>query len=162
MDIWAYQRRFIRRLMQWALLSLWIGGLFSRGRGFWHASFWHASFWRGVGGQFLGWSALNLGIAYVGARRIKQRQAALDDAASPAAAEREARALTTLLIGGIAFDLLSLAFGRGLLRRGRRGAGIGMTIQALFLLLFDLYHLTQIPAQSPPHASEGDDPDTVS
>ncbi|MEP7292839.1 MAG: hypothetical protein ABI835_13735, partial [Chloroflexota bacterium] len=74
MNVWEYQRLVIRRLLQWSLLSLGVGGIFMLG----------SRFWRDLGKQFVGWALVNLGIAYVGIRLTAQRRAALPNPNTPA------------------------------------------------------------------------------
>jgi len=141
MNIWDYQRILVRRLIQWALLSLGVGTLMLGGRRFWHAS----HFWRGVGGQFIGWALVNLGIAYFGLTTSENRRVALPDPLAPEVLEHEAESLRRLLWINTALDLLYVAGGRWLVRRGKHGTGWGIVIQGMFLFLFDLFHALAIP-----------------
>ena len=83
MNIWDYQRILVRRLIQWALISLGIGTLLSGGN----------RFWRGVSGQFIAWALINLGIAYFGITTSENRRVALPDPLAPEVLEREAESL---------------------------------------------------------------------
>ena len=135
MNIWDYQRILTRRLIQWALISLGIGGLLASG----------SRFWRGVGGQFIGWALVNLGIAWFGIRTSEDRRIALPDPLAPEVLDREAHNLRQLLWINTALDLLYVAGGRWLIRRGKPGTGWGIVIQGMFLFLFDLFHAGGIP-----------------
>ena len=135
MNVWDYQRILTRRLIQWALISLGIGGLLVSGR----------RFWRGVGGQFIGWALVNLGIAWFGIRTSEDRRSALPDPFAPEVLEREAHNLRRLLWINTVLDLLYIAGGRWLIRRGKRGTGWGIVIQGAFLFLFDLLHAGGVP-----------------
>ncbi len=135
MNIWDYQRILTRRLIQWALISLGIGTLMLGGR----------RFWRGVGGQFIGWALINLGIAWFGIRTSENRRVALPDPLAPEVLDHEAESLRRLLWINTALDLLYVAGGRWLIRRGSRGTGWGIIVQGMFLFLFDLLHAGGIP-----------------
>jgi hypothetical protein len=135
MNIWNYQRDLTRRLMQWALLSLGLGTLMLGGR----------RFWRGMGGQFIGWALVNLGIAYFGITTSENRRVALPDQLAPEVVEHEAENLTRLLWINTALDLLYVAGGRWLVRRGKSGTGWGIVVQGMFLFLFDLVHALGVP-----------------
>ncbi|MEO8396916.1 MAG: hypothetical protein ABI700_28230 [Chloroflexota bacterium] len=138
MNIWDYQRILVRRLIQWALISLGIGTLLSGGN----------RFWRAVGGQFIGWALINLGIAWFGIRTSEDRRVALPDQVAPEVLEREAESLRRLLWINTALDLLYVAGGRWLIKRGSRGTGWGIVLQGMFLFLFDLFHAGGIPDAS--------------
>jgi len=139
MNIWEYQRILVRRLIQWALISLGIGRLLASG----------SRFWRGVGGQFVGWALVNLGIAYWGVTTSENRRAALPDPLAPEVVEREAHNLRRLLLINTALDLVYIAGGRWLIRRGSRGTGWGIVLQGAFLFLFDLLHAGSVLDGSP-------------
>jgi len=135
MNIWDYQQILVRRLIQWALLSLGLGAIMSFG----------TRFWRGVGGQFIGWALVNLGIAYVGITTSENRRVALADPLAPEVVEREVRNLRRLLWINTALDLLYVVGGRWLIRRGRHGTGWGIVVQGMFLFFFDLFHAGSVP-----------------
>jgi Family of unknown function (DUF6992) len=135
MNIWEYQRILTRRLIQWALLSLGIGALLSGG----------TRFWRGVGGQFVGWALVNLGIAYFGVTTSEKRRVALPDPLALEMVEREAHNLRRLLWINTLLDLCYVAGGRWLIRRGKRGTGWGIILQGAFLFMFDLLHAGSVP-----------------
>jgi hypothetical protein len=133
MNIWEYQQTLVRRLIQWALLSLALGTLSGR------------RFWRGMGGQFIGWALVNLGIASFGITTSENRRVALTDQLAPEVVEREAENLRRLLWINTALDLLYVAGGRWLVRRGKHGTGWGIVVQGTFLFLFDLIHALGVP-----------------
>jgi len=136
MTIWEYQHLIIRRLMQWSLFSLGAGGiLLLLGN----------RFWRQMGRQFVGWALLDLAIAYFGVRISAVRRAALPDPEAPAAIERETGDLRRLLEASVLIDLIAVFAARAVLRRGQRGTGCGMLIQASFLFFFDLFHAGNVP-----------------
>ncbi len=145
MTVWQYQRLLTRRLLQWSLFSLGMGVVLTRGR----------SLWRGVGGQFIGWALVNMGIAYFGTRSANQRQKALADPQTSAVVTKEAYNLRLLLWVNTGLDLLYLRGGRWLIKRGNYGTGLGIILQSLFLFLFDLYHAANVPDEgASPDASD--------
>ncbi len=135
MHIRQYQMLVIRRLLQWSLISLGMGSLMIFG----------TRFWRDLGKQFIGWALVNLGIVYFGIRMNQEQQASLPD---PDAQHNEGQKLRRLLEINTLIDVLYMAGGRQMMRRGSRGTGLGILIQGGFLFLFDLYHAGQTPDAS--------------
>jgi hypothetical protein len=135
MTIWEYQHLIVRRLIQWSLFSLGVGGILLLG----------SRFWRQMGKQFVGWALIDLAIAYFGLRISDQRRAALPDPEAPAAIERETGDLRRLLEASVLIDLIGVFAGRSLLRRGLSGTGWGVLIQSSFLFFFDLFHAGRVP-----------------
>ncbi|MCK6580858.1 MAG: hypothetical protein L6Q98_22425 [Anaerolineae bacterium] len=133
LNIWVFQRMLSRRLTRWAGVSALIGSLLLRRRGF----------WRAVGGQFVGWAAVNLGIALFGSISADHRRQRMESPDAPEVLAKEARSLRRLLWINAGLDLLYMFGGRWLARRdtpNRRGMGVGIVLQGLFLLIFDLWH----------------------
>lgn len=141
MTIWQYQRQLIRRLLQWSLFSLGVGGVLMLGR----------RFWRDVGKQFIGWALIDLLIAYLGIRVSAQRRAELPDPDAPEVLQSETKNLRYLLEVNTLLDVVYMFVGRWLMKRGSPGTGLGILIQGTFLFLFDLFHAGNTPApQLPP------------
>jgi len=100
--------------------------------------------WRAFGWQCIGWGGVNAALAAVGVwRASRPRQATT--------AER-ATGLRRLLLANAALDVLYLAGGLLLYGSGRRrksavrsGSGAGITVQGMFLLVFDLMHASRVP-----------------
>ncbi|MBK8022404.1 MAG: hypothetical protein IPK19_13505 [Chloroflexi bacterium] len=134
-DIWEFQRAVSRRLAKWAGISTALGLIMLLRRGF----------WRGVGGQFVGWAAVNLGIAVFGFLTSDHRRQQLNDPRAPAVLNKETRNLRRLLWINAGLDVLYMIGGGWLARRrasspSRRGMGVGIILQGLFLFVFDVFH----------------------
>ncbi len=143
--IWSFQRRLTNRLLLWALLSVGLGAL-----GIWRG---RAPLRRALAWQALGWGAINGAIALGGRRGAERKQMH----ALPADEIAQARSLRNLLWLNSGLDLLYIAGGVALARaampsqkEARRGHGLGIVLQATFLLLFDLAHALAIPTLSAP------------
>jgi hypothetical protein len=138
MSFWEFSSALTRRLMQWSMVSAALGLLMSTRGGF----------WSGVGSQFIGWAAVNLGITFFGTQGTNRRRQRLGDAAlQPAVNAREARGLRRLLLINAGLDVLYMVGGLVLMRRDgerTRGAGLGIVLQGAFLFGFDLYHAAAI------------------
>lgn len=138
MSFWDFSAVLTRRLMQWSMVSAALGLLMSARGGF----------WAGVGSQFIGWAAVNLGITYFGTRGTNQRRARLGkDAHTQAVQVREARGLRRLLLINAGLDVLYMLGGALMMRRQgerTRGAGLGIVLQGAFLFVFDLFHAATI------------------
>lgn len=132
-DIWSYQSAITRRLLTWSLFSL-IAGL---------AMQWGGTVARAVGMQFIGWGAIDAGIALTGEHQSQKRRAQ-PDANSPVILAAEASKLRRLLWLNTALDVLYMMGGLAVMRRKGdkrwRGHGLGILIQGGFLFAFDLLH----------------------
>ncbi len=137
MNIWQYQRTIIQRLLQWSLVSLVAGAFMQLG----------SRFWRDVGKQFIGWGIVNMGIVYFGIRMGEKRRAELHNPNNTAVVQRETQNLRRLLEVNTLLDVLYMAGGRSLMRRGSRGTGLGIILQGAFLFLFDLFHAGNMPTE---------------
>lgn len=137
MNIWEYQRTILQRLLQWSLFSLVAGVLMLFG----------SRFWRAIGRQFIGWGIVNMGIVYVGRRMGEERRAALPDPRDAKTVREETDSLRRLLEVNAMLDVLYMAGGRLLVRRGEWGTGVGIFIQGAFLFVFDLMHANEIPKE---------------
>lgn len=140
-NIWQFQFILCRRLVWWGTLSFILGIplLFME------------PFLRGFGIQAIFGGAINTTIAVFATFRITKRRAALSDPADKDVVAREAnklgRLLQLMLICDIIYFLVGLIL---VLTLGRKnpwwlGTGIGVIVQALYLLGFDWYHLKRIP-----------------
>lgn len=137
MNIWEYQRTILQRLLQWSLFSLVAGVLMLFG----------SRFWRAVGRQFIGWGLVNMGIVYVGRRMGEERLKALPDPRDAQTVREETSKLRRLLEVNALLDVLYMAGGRLLVRRGAWGTGVGILVQGTFLFIFDLIHANEIPKE---------------
>jgi hypothetical protein len=139
MNIWEFSGLVSRRLMQWNLVNLGAGALLMLIGG---------RFLRGVGTQFAGWAAVNLGIGWFGARANAER-AARADAKSPLIREMQARSLRRLLWVNAGLDVLYMIGGLWYALRAKsprgRGMGVGVIFQGLFLFIFDVLQAREVP-----------------
>lgn len=91
---------------------------------------------RRFGSQTLIWAAMDLAIAGVGALTARRV-----DRTDPAVPERRARRLRRILLVNAGLDLGYVGGGARLARRPqRRGDGVAIVVQGLFLLWFDTRH----------------------
>lgn len=138
MTFWDFSSALTRRLMQWSMVSAALGLLMSARGGY----------WSGVGSQFIGWAAVNLGITYFGTQGTNRRRQRLGAAAlQPAVQAQERRGLRRLLLINAGLDVLYMLGGLVLMRREgerTRGAGLGILLQGAFLFGFDLFHAAEI------------------
>lgn len=137
-SVWQRQERVSQALARWALMSMAVGG------GLWLDGARGGDPWRrAFGQQTLAWGAIDAGIAAFGDRRRRARLAALDDPLDPEVQRRERTGLRRLLLVNAGLDVGYMAGGRAWARSGdpaSRGHGAAVTVQGLFLLVFDLWH----------------------
>jgi len=142
-DMWQFQATLSRRLAQWAALSTGLGMVMLLRRGF----------WRGMGGQFVGWAFVNVGIAFFGTVMTDRRRQTLDAPEDPAVQLKEQKSLRRLLWINAGLDILYMLGGlrlRASDKAARSGMGVGIFLQGLFLFGFDVIHalaLTDIPSE---------------
>ncbi len=139
--IFDFQRFLSLRLLLWALISIFGGGL-SLTSG--------DSFWRGFGLQAAIWGVVDAGIAFYGLRGLTKRINAPFD---PAEAAKTTRWLRRVLVVNAGLDIFYVAGGIVLaLTLGRTqpfnaGMGWGIVLQGIFLLAFDSLHAWRISAE---------------
>lgn len=164
-SVFAYQQRVLPLLLGWGAGSV-IAGL-----RWWHGA--HA-WWRGLGMQCVAWGAIDVLIALIGLRGAARKAAALAGGTlSEEAHTEEARKFERLLWINAGLDVLYILGGACLIRGNaarpeRRGMGVGVIVQGLFLLAFDavngaLVHRrgggggerwdAHLPERSPPHGA---------
>ncbi len=133
-NFFVYQRRALRPLLVWGIGSSVIGALLAP----------FAGFWRHFGLQAIAWGVIDVLLAIVGRRRaLLQAEALASHAIDEAVAVREAEQLRTVLRVNAGLDVLYIASGLFVARRfaqrpDRRGLGIGIAVQGLFLLIYDV------------------------
>jgi hypothetical protein len=123
-----FQHTALGLLWRWGLASVALGSLalFSRNRAL-----------RQVGVQWLAWGAIEAALARAGQRAaMRHIHAGAEDEA------RHARRFRAVLLAGAALDFVYVAAGLMLFRQAagrsqRVGAGLGVLIQGLFLLVYD-------------------------
>lgn len=140
-SVWAFQERLTRRLAVWAFVSLLIGlGMLVL----------RLPFWTGMAFQFLGWAAVNQGIAWIGASATRRRKAGLSAEQVISAQPQEARKLERILWINTGLDVLYMLGGVLvavlLAARGPQwiGTGIGILLQGTFLCFFDWIHVLSL------------------
>ena len=134
-NVYAFQRRALPVLIGWAAGSM-IAGAIWRRQG--------PPFWRGLGGQFLAWGAIDglialagLGWAVRSEKRLADGQISADDLSNAA------RTFERVLWINAGLDVGYVLGGASLLARSperpdRRGMGAGITVQGLYLLIWDV------------------------
>ncbi|HMQ30673.1 MAG TPA: hypothetical protein PKD53_08075 [Chloroflexaceae bacterium] len=132
-NFFAYQRRALRPLLAWGIGSSVGGALMLLVPG--------AA--RHFGVQAAAWGVIDVLLAIAGRRRalLKAEELAHGDL-DEAAAAREAEGFQRLLALNAWLDLLYIAAGLAVAARwrdrpDRRGLGLGVAVQGLFLLVFD-------------------------
>ncbi|MBC8161270.1 MAG: hypothetical protein H7Z42_08625 [Roseiflexaceae bacterium] len=124
---------FFQRLVGWALL---VWGVSNIGLGV-ASLFGRQPFLRQFGLQALSWGAINAVIAVFGLRGALKSLAQGDDPAASGGRFRVVVAVNALLdLGYLAGGTAALRSARG--KPGRAGTGVGIIVQGLFLLIFDL------------------------
>ena len=134
-NLFEFQRRAMPVLLGWASGSIASGLLWLAAPDQWL---------RGLGSQFAGWGLIDGIIALLalrGAARNADRLAA--GAVDAQEHDRQARQFEAIVWANAALDVGYALGGYGLLKRspdheGRRGMGVGIMIQGLFLLAWDV------------------------
>ena len=134
-NLYRYQFNAMPVLLGWGLGSLAAGLVWMRSSSQWL---------RGLGGQFVGWGAIDgliAGFALRGAERNAARLAGGE--ISPAVHDQQAVQFERIVWLNAVLDIGYLAGGLWLLRRGanqpnRRGMGLGVLIQGAFLFVWDI------------------------
>ena len=136
--IWQYQTRISTQLFAWSALSV-FGGVALM-------LLLTNPFWQGIGLQGVVWGVIDAGIAFFGQLGMRRKVAQLDDPNDTRLQLEEARRLRRLLFINAGLDVLYVAVGVGLIltfgvdNTFARGNGVGILIQGVFLLFFDLFH----------------------
>lgn len=142
MNIWQQQEALSRRLLRWAGISVVLGLVLSLGN----------KFWKSVGSQFLGWGATNAIIAIFGQAATRQRIADLENPGLADIQAQEAEKLSRLLWINAGLDVIYMLGGQIISQRdtgdGRmKGIGVGIILQALFLMVFDIFHAREVDSK---------------
>lgn len=129
----VYQRRALRPLLVWGVGSSLLGALLAP----------LAGFWRQFGLQALAWGMIDLVLAIIGRRSaLLKAEALASHAIDEEVAVAEAERFRAILLVNAGLDLLYVAGGLWTARHfrdrpDRRGLGLGIAVQGLFLLCFD-------------------------
>lgn len=139
MSIWQFHRTVATRLLAWGLFSVFFGALLARSAN---------RFWQGIAGQFIGWGAVDVGLAIFGGISSAKRMREKPEALTPEYMDRETIQLTRLLwvngILDIVYVLVGLRLAGGK-KEHPRGMGWGIVLQGAFLFVFDLLHALSAP-----------------
>ena len=133
-NFYRYQQRRLSILLGWGVGSVVVGS---------SMQLITQDFWKQFGLQALAWGAIDAALALVGIRsaRSKERryeQKELDDADE----KKEARTIRRILLINAGLDGLYILSGSWVIwrfqaRSDRRGMGVGILLQGVWLLLFD-------------------------
>jgi hypothetical protein len=145
MNIWQFQNKLSRRLLAWSAISIVSGFFLLRGN----------KFWKGVGWQFIGWGAIDAMIALFGNASANQRIDNMDNPGDTTIQEKEADNLQKILWVNTGLDVLYMLGGKNWSDKdkgdgSRAGHGLGIALQGLFLLIFDVWHALAVPKKDTP------------
>jgi hypothetical protein len=136
--IWEFQGAVSQRLLIWSGISTVSGIVMSL----------FGKFGRGIGSQFIGWAVVNAAIAVGGAFFTEQRKLQMATPEAPKEQIKEAGNLQRLLWINAGLDVLYMLGGWLTMRSDkayRRGMGLGIILQGLFLFVFDIFHALKVP-----------------
>lgn len=144
-NIWDFGLNVSRDLMRWNMVNIAAGVLLISRRGF----------WRGFGSQNIGWGLINIGIATVGGRAMRQRhqKTGLNPITAHQHAKQEASNLKRILLVNAGLDVLYMlggwrfAHSRNWNERREHGIGLGIVLQGGLLLIFDLWKASRVPVK---------------
>lgn len=133
-NFYSYQQRRMSLLLGWGLLSVIAGFVVQRN---------HQSFWKQFGLQAFLWGAIDAALALFGliSANKKEERYALGELGTNDE-QKEARNFYRILLINTGLDVGYVAGGAWLMRHfktrsDRRGMGLGILIQGLWLFLFD-------------------------
>lgn len=132
-NFFVYQRDALRPLLVWGLGSSLLGAVLLLAQGF----------WRHFGIQALSWGAIDAALAFAGRRGAERKAEQLASQQIDAAtAQHAAKQFQRVLLVNAGLDVLYILSGLFTARRfreraDRRGLGVGIAVQGLFLLIFD-------------------------
>lgn len=144
MTIWQFSEQVSRHLLAWNLVNFLAGAVLALGG----PTTPDPARRRGLASQFMGWAFINIGIAVLGSWATERRRASLPDPNALEVVAREARNLSHLLWINAGLDVLYMIGGARLRRNPRpslSGAGSGIIVQGLLLLIFDIVHALRVP-----------------
>jgi hypothetical protein len=133
-NFFVYQRRALQPLLFWGIGSSLLGALMLPFGGF----------TRHFGLQAAAWGVIDVLLAMAGRRRaLLKAEALAEHSLDESAATHEAERFRGLLLFNAGLDVLYIVAGlftalRFADRPDRRGMGVGITVQGVFLLLFDV------------------------
>jgi len=140
MNIWQYQNKISKQLLRWSAVSVVLGLLMRFG----------GKFWKSVGNQFISWGAIDAAIALGGQISARNRVDRLENPGTLEVKQEETENLSRILWINAGLDVLYILGGWFWARRDKgdgsaRGNGLGVILQGLFLLIFDIMHARSLP-----------------
>lgn len=140
MNIFQFQDKISKRLLQWSIASILVGLLMRFG----------GKFGKSIGNQFITWGVIDAAIAVGGQMAKRNRIDNMDNPGTPEIKAKEASNLSRLLWLNAGLDVLYIIVGYLWSKRDKgdgsaRGNGLGVIIQGVFLLLFDIFHARNMP-----------------
>ena len=133
-SFYSYQQRRLRRLLFWGLASTVAGGLLLP---------WRSAFWRQFALQAMLWGAIDAALAFFGRRSaVRKTEQYMQGKLDSITEQRDARNFRRVLLINAGLDVGYVAVGLWLLtffsrRPDLQGAGLGVLVQGIWLLLFD-------------------------
>ncbi len=133
-NFFAYQQRWMKKLLSWALGSIAVGAL---------CQLFRSPFWKQFGIQAIAWGTIDAALALLSIRsaarkddRYRQEELRAEDV------QKEAHGLYRLLLLNTFLDMGYCALALWLWQRfharvDRKGLAVGILLQGLWLLLFD-------------------------
>jgi hypothetical protein len=143
-DFWTWQHRALGWLLGWGAASVVIGAGLAANR---------QPELRQVGLQAIGWGVIDAALALNGRRAARAKQQL---AATTPTVERETTRFQQIVAVNAGLDLLYIIGGWRLIqtagqRPQRRGMGIGIVVQGLFLLIYDSWLVWRVAAWCATH-----------
>ena len=140
MNIFQFQDKISKRLLQWSIGSILVGLLMRYG----------GKFGKNLGNQFITWGLIDAAIAVGGQMAKRNRIDHMDNPGRPEIKAKEASNLSRLLWLNAGLDVLYIIVGYLWAKRDKgdgaaRGNGLGVIIQGAFLLFFDIFHARNMP-----------------
>lgn len=140
MNIFQFQDKVSKRLLRWSIGSVIVGFLMRFG----------GKFGKSLGNQFISWGLIDAAIAVGGQVAKRNRIDHMENPGKPEIHREEANNLARILWINAGLDVLYIIGGYLWSKRDNgdgaaRGNGLGVIIQGLFLLIFDIFHARNVP-----------------
>lgn len=133
-NFYRYQQRRLSILLSWGVSSVVVGSIIQLIT---------QDFWKQFGLQALAWGAIDAALALVGIRSARSKEKRYEQKELGNADEKkEARTIWRILLINAGLDGLYIVSGAWVIwrfqaRSDRRGMGVGILLQGVWLLLFD-------------------------
>lgn len=133
-----FQSKLSLRLLLWSCVSVTSGLLMMR----------RCKFWKSLGTQFITWGLIDALIAVGGQRLSDNRLSKTQPEDMPERVRKEKRNLSIALWVNAGLDVLYILGGLHWMKSkddgSVRGNGLGVVIQGVFLLIFDIFHALKL------------------